>query len=134
MQVNQATLSTLNFPASEERFLVANSPLFLLRGVRSDPAVISYASSTPPEEIYGALRHALSQDTGSLRDRSLPYSLFVALSMAGGPPWVREALNLDLGRNRAWLELLAERLLAEAQNTTVTVRPIGEPRVTISNV
>ncbi len=61
---------------------VANTPLFLMRKLRADEAVIQAAKSNTAEELIAAIKYEASKPAESAADYVRPYAYLVALSMS----------------------------------------------------
>ena len=84
-------LSDVRLPLAEQAFAVANTPLFLLRKLRSDPAVLEIARVAQPKAILSALKKSLRRKPKTLSDAVSPYVYLVALSMTRDLGWMEEA-------------------------------------------
>ncbi len=117
-----------NYRNAEVAFVTANTPLFLLRKLRSDPVVRAMAFDLSEDEIIGALRSAVRRKPTDIRDAVLPYLYLVALSIKGKVVPLKQAV--DIGAPHAeWFKYIGNYLLKSFTPSTTQVVSILMPKV-----
>jgi hypothetical protein len=111
-------LRSADLSRAQSAFLVANSPLFLLRKLRDDPAVVMIAKYAVPTAILKQLRQSLSRPPRALHTAVAPYVYLVALSMQPDIRYLHEASELS-APHHAWFRYLSGVLLQTYKPTTV---------------
>ena len=110
------TLEQVDLRLAESSFAVANTPMFLIRKLRADPAVQELGSSHRSEEILRAIEAAVGTKPRTLLDAVRPYVYLVALSFDRDVSYLVRASQI-----RApyfdWYEYIAQ-VLREAHKTT----------------
>jgi hypothetical protein len=99
--------------ACESR-LVANTPLFLIRKLRTDPVVQDIALRFASSEIVNALKVSLQADPRTFEDGVWPYVLVTALFLKGDVLPLQEAAELT-SPNLKWYKCIAAALLADSK-------------------
>jgi hypothetical protein len=110
---------------AEKTYAVANTPLFLLRKLREDPAVLQIARAAPIDAIFDALKSSLEEEPRNLRETVLPYFCLIALAIAGNRNKLEEATRLR-STHAEWYSYIANVLL-ETHQSTVS-RTLEAPR------
>ena len=123
-------LSDVRLPLAEQAFAVANTPLFLLRKLRSDPAVLEIARVAQPKAILSALKKSLRRKPKTLSDAVRPYVYLVALSMTRDLMRMEEAARLA-SRHSDWFSYIAKLVLDTLQPTSFNNMQI--PRTLMSS-
>ena len=109
----------INTEVAERTFAVANTPLFLLRKLQADPAVMEAARTTRPSEVLKLLRRSLAKKPKTLSDLVKPYMLLVVLSMTGKLEDIREAAKIESSA-WDWYSYLVGVVIESYRPTTVT--------------
>jgi hypothetical protein len=117
-------LRSADLSRAQSAFMVANSPLFLLRKLREDPTVAEIAKKTRTTTILSQLRQSLSRESRTLRTAVAPYVYLVALSMQPDIKYLVHASKLS-APHHTWFSFLSDVLLKTYQPTSVT-------RITVS--
>jgi hypothetical protein len=91
-------------------FAVANTPLFLLRKLRKDPAVLNISRSFNAVLILDEFKKAVLDEPKNLEETVRPYVYAVALANEPSDEYLREAAKLELSK-WDWLEYLIQVLL-----------------------
>jgi cytochrome c-type biogenesis protein CcmH/NrfG len=107
-----------DFPGAESVFAIANTPLFLVRKLRADPAVQELARENTEEEILSALRAAVRNEPQSARDYVVPYVYLIALAIKNNTAALRKAIEIR-PPYADWYDYIANYLV---QSSTPTVR------------
>jgi hypothetical protein len=116
-------IKKINLETAEKAFATANTPLFLLRKLRADPAVSEIARRFDPEEIFQELRRAVKRHAASFQSAVLPFVLLVALSLNLDNEYLLKSSKLK-APHHAWFAYCCEYLLREFRPTSiVTLRP-----------
>ncbi len=116
-------------PLAEKAFAVANTPLFLLRKLRSDPAVLEISQTVPPGTIFAALKDSLRRSPKTLSDAVQPYVYLVALSLTRDLQGLKEAAQLE-APYADWFAYIAKVLVDTYQPTVLET--IQVPNTVIS--
>jgi hypothetical protein len=111
-------LRSVDLSSAQSAFMVANSPLFLLRKLRDDPTVATIARRSRGATILSQLRRSLSREPRALHTAVVPYVYLVALSMQPDIKYLREASALP-APHHAWYTYLSGVLLQSYKPTTV---------------
>lgn len=126
----------LKLRQAESDFSVANSPLFLLRKLRVDPAVLDIATHASGETIFGALRKSLSKKPETIGHLVRPYVYLVALSMKPDLSYLHKAAVLNTP-NHKWFGYLAKVLIdtyRSTSNATIVVAASPSSTATSTSV
>jgi hypothetical protein len=116
----------VTFDAAEGAYVVANTPLFLLRKLLSDPLIVALAHDTSGDDLFDALTAATSRPPASLSDRVLPFILLVALAIKGDLQSLYRALALPpLDAKSHWFPYLANVLLETTRPYSVTTTVVS---------
>jgi hypothetical protein len=124
-----------NYRNAEAAFVVANTPLFLLRKLRSDPVVRTIAFDLSDDEIISALRAAVRQKPTDIREAVLPYVYLVALSIKGKFASLKQAVDID-APHAEWFKYIGNYLLQSftpSTSQTVVLPKITLPQPSISS-
>lgn len=108
----------IDLRTAEAAFAVANTPLFLMRKLRSDPAVALLARNRRGEELLALLRQIAGQVPRDPREAVLPYIYLVALSLKQDLSHLREAAGIAQP-HADWYEYIGKYLV---QSTLPTAR------------
>src|SRR6516164_770353 len=96
---------------ASESYLLANTPLFLIRRLQSDPVVHHLSRSFSSTEILDTLKISLESDPVSLEEAVWPYVLVTALFLNGNFVDLQEAAGLTSAKFK-WYGWVAATLLA----------------------
>lgn len=91
-------------------YSVANTPLYLVRKLRSDPAVSEIASRYSGEQILLALQESVVDDPLSPQQSVRPYAYLVALSFKSSLEDLRTASEI-IAPHWDWYHYVAEYLI-----------------------
>jgi hypothetical protein len=119
---------TYNSRNAEAAFVLANTPLFLLRKLRSDPVVRDMALNLSDDELISALRAAVSQRPTDIREAVLPYLYLVALSIKGNVATLKQAVEID-APHAQWFKYIGGYLLQSFSPSTTQTVSILMPKV-----
>jgi hypothetical protein len=109
-----------------QAFALANTPLYLLRKLREDPALQEIGRQFSGEQILVALEEALKQEPKSLLDFAKPYAYLVALSFkADGKP-LSEAAKLPNTNKWEWFAYI-QAVLTQTLVPTATFHIESKP-------
>jgi hypothetical protein len=116
-------LKNINLEFAEKAFATANTPLFLLRKLRTDPVVADIATHFQSSVIFEELRQSLKNGAGSFTGQVLPFVLLVALSLKLENKYLLKSSRLN-AKHHAWFPYCCEYLMQEFQATSiVTLNP-----------
>jgi hypothetical protein len=96
---------------AEGAYIIANTPLFLLRNLLSDPAVAGVAHDTPSADILAELQRATARKPSTLTDKVLPFILLTALAIKGDVHRLAQTAHLRPDAKPHWFSYLASVLL-----------------------
>jgi hypothetical protein len=119
-----------NYSSAEAAFVTANTPLFLLRKLRSDPVVRAMALDLSEDEIISALRSAVGQKPTDIREAVLPYLYLVALSIKGKVAPLKQAVDI-VAPHAEWFKYIGNYLLQSFTPSTTQVVSILMPKVVL---
>ena len=123
-------LDKIDLKRAGESFAVANTPLFLIHRLRSDPAVQEIArSSTSGKTVLQALKKAISRKPRTLNDAVRPYVYLVVLSMIRDISFLKEASHLEAMHSN-WFSYIAGVLLKTYSPTSLET--IYAPSLTLT--
>ncbi len=103
-------LNNLNLKNAEDNFFIANTPIFFMRKLLSDPVVEEVRKTLSPEEIIVKLNEISKTQVTSLREAVLPFVLLVALSFESNKKYLIMAANINVDRN-GWFKYISQVLL-----------------------
>jgi hypothetical protein len=131
------TINGVDLTEAEMSFAVANTPLFLVRKLRSDAAVKA-VSNFESEEIFADLESALKSEPKSVSERVLPYVLLTALSQKRDFLFLQKSAKLSSEHYR-WFSYICKYFIDGHRSTTQQVfhapaAQVGPVISTISNV
>lgn len=104
-QLNEIDLTAASFALA-----VANTPPFLIRKLKSDPAVKLINDSFSDDQILNELRALANADPAEPLNAVRPYAYLTALWMKPRPDALRVAAELNMNRWR-WYSVIASFLL-----------------------
>jgi hypothetical protein len=110
---------------AETTLAVANSPMFLLDGLRNNPEVIRLANKESTASIQAAFRAALQQPDPDLPERARPFILIAASAVKADPALRRQMYDLAMPYG-GWIALLAHTVLSRPllpAFTSLALRP-----------
>lgn len=116
---------------ASESYLLANTPLFLIRKLQTDPIVQDISRSFSSKDILDALKISLRRYPSSIEEAVWPYLLVTALFLNGNTSDLQEAAGLT-ATNSKWYNYVAATLLARSSplsHTTVDVPLETSPKV-----
>jgi hypothetical protein len=105
---------------AEAIFAISNTPLFLMRKLRYDPAVLKIAREHSGVEILQSLHELSGRTPENEHDWVLPYVLLVALSLKDDLSPLREAEKITIDYTD-WYKYIARFLI---ESIIPTDRPI----------
>ena len=111
------TLSQIKLPQAESIFAVANTPNFLLRKLRADPAVQEIGRTFSGDDIMRELKAVISVKPTKLHDAARPYAYLVALSYNEDISYLKKATRITAKRFD-WFQHIA-RVLVESHKPTL---------------
>ncbi len=104
-------------------FVVANTPLYLLRHLVVDPVVAKLHGEIGPTKLFELIKAAISKEPQSFDDLVRPYVMLVALARGPNAALLRKASELNAPHHE-WFQYIARTLLSNAtSNNTITISP-----------
>jgi hypothetical protein len=132
-------LNPVTLDEAEMAVAVANTPFFIARRLREDPATRRAYELHGPDKLLQALETVAPRDSRSLAEVTEIYFYLVALSFEPNLKYLQKATNLA-ARNVKWFTSVAESLLESARaNSSISVSlgpqtvSTSSPRSSISN-
>ena len=121
------SLNALSLDQAEASFAIANTPLFLLRKLQSDPAVQEIVKSgVDGSTILRALKRAIRSKPRTLHAAVRPFVYLVALSFNREVSYLKDASELD-AQYHDWFGYIA-RVLVETYRLT-SVETVDVPNM-----
>lgn len=93
-----------------ESYAAANTPLFLLRKLHSDPEVVALGQTFSTEQLLEALKQAVTIEPKSPQDAVRPYALLVALWHKNENEPLKQAASIEAPHSD-WYKYLSTVLL-----------------------
>lgn len=119
-----------NLANAAQMYAVANTPLFLIRKLREDSAVLEIAASFTGSAIADELKAILEREPRTTEDFVRPYVYLSALAQKPEDSFLRQALSLPGHERWDWYEFVAGALWEMYMATTV--QTIGPKNVLLS--
>jgi len=110
--------SDINFENARSFYLTANTPMYLVRNLRSDPEIVKLHLRNSSEAILAEIKDRLERLPLDFEDRILPLALLAALALKQNRTAMLEAARLD-GKNYRWYKPLADSLVQQIRPTTM---------------
>jgi hypothetical protein len=104
-------LHDYNYRNAASALLLANTPLFLLRKLRSDPVVAAIVHDLTEDEIIRGLRTAAKEKPNDILEAVRPYVYLVALSLKGNAGSLKQAADIQ-APHADWFSYIANSLLS----------------------
>ena len=108
-----------------ENMVWANTPLFLLRKLREDPAVRDIKDKCSPSAVYRALRSIAKTKPATFEDKVRPYAYLVALSQMAEPAFFNKAARVRVV-HAPWFRYIAD-YVQETTRPTLSVEIRASP-------
>ena len=112
------TISEIDLSQACGDYMVANTPLFLIRKFRASAAVRRIADTMSGAEITAALQEYATRQPETLRDAVVPYACLVALSMQNNIQGLRDAASIAAVPEHKWFNYIRSVLLQMATVST----------------
>jgi hypothetical protein len=103
--------SNFNFTKAEAAYVVANTPLFIVRNLKNDPSVTKVAANFSSAQIVEELKVRLDTPPQTARDRIIPFILISALGLKQDRAALLAVTQLNTDNYR-WMKLVLENTLA----------------------
>lgn len=88
--------------------LLANTPLFIVRNLKNNYAIIEFAAKKTPEELEEGFNNAISRDPSSIYEEIDPYVYAVAMHIKQRTHKIRyPILNHDITKYKWMKEILS---------------------------
>ncbi len=113
------TTAKINYDSAVAAFAVANTPMFLLRKLRSDSAVERLTQLFSTDKLFSDLVASLGKKPENLTDAVKPYALLVALSRKGNLALLKELLKYPAPFSE-WFSEIANILIQTSMPLTTT--------------
>jgi hypothetical protein len=113
------TIRNVNYDTAIANFVVANTPIFLLRKLRSDSCVWRLAQLCSADELFSELAASLANKPESLADAVKPYALVAALAQKGDLTLLREIAKHPAPFSD-WFSEITNILIQTTESTATT--------------
>jgi hypothetical protein len=100
-------------------YMTANTPMYIIRNLRSDPEIVKIHLNNSGENILAEIIDRLQRLPLDFEDRILPLALLVALSLKQNRNLVVAAASAESAMYR-WYKLVADCLVQQVRPTLVT--------------
>ena len=133
-------LKGINLDNARSVYMTANTPMYIVRNLRSDPEIVKLHLKNSADAILAELKERLEHLPLDFEDRILPLVLLAALALKQNRTAMVEAARLD-GKSYRWYKAVADNLVQQVRPTsmativapiTVTVKPAAPARSTSS--
>jgi hypothetical protein len=114
----------LKLNEAEKSFATANTPLYLIRKLRTDVSVSRLAARATAVQLFREMRIALRSTSDDFRSSVLPYVLLVALSLKSENKFIIKAATLP-APHHPWFRYCCDYL-------ATTYRPISAQKLSSS--
>jgi hypothetical protein len=118
------TLEPIDLREAETAVVVANTPIFLARRLRENPALQRALELHGPEKIFGALEKISGCKPTDLKQATEAYFYLVTLSLQNNALWLHRARALPCPHVK-WFKDIADYLISIAKATTTA--SVGNP-------
>lgn len=129
-------LRNINLEEAGKVFVISNTPLFLIKKLRSLPEVAEIGRTFSGEEIFSELRAIAGMRPKTLSDAAKPYVLLVALWMKDSPGYLKKAADITLEHGAEWFAY-AQNFLSESYRATSVekfdLKEFSAPDIAISS-
>lgn len=116
---------------AQSDFLVANSPLFLLRKLRENPVVQDMAQRALGDTLLSQLKSTLSRKPKKISNAVKPYAYLVALSLQADPKRIEMATKFN-SPYHAWYDYLARLIFNSTPSTTTSSFDVSRSSLTMT--
>lgn len=100
-------------------YMTANTPMYVVRNLRSDPEIVKLHLKNSAEAILAEIGNRLERLPLDFDDRILPLVLLAALALKQNRTTMLEAARLD-GKNYRWYKPVADSLVQQIRPTTMS--------------
>jgi hypothetical protein len=119
LQANEmTTLDPIDLREAEKSVAVANTPIFLARRLRENPALKRALDMHGAGKVFGALEIISARKPNDLKQASEVYFYLVALSLDSDASWLHRARALPSPHIK-WFEEIADYLISTTKPTFV---------------
>ncbi|KPF81419.1 hypothetical protein [Novosphingobium sp. AAP93] len=124
-------LKGINLGNARSVYMTANTPMYIVRNLRSDPEIVKLHLKNSADTILAEIKERLERLPLDFEDRILPLVLLIALALKQNRTAMMEAACLD-GKSYRWYKPVADSLVQQVRPTsvstivapvTVTVKP-----------
>lgn len=107
-------------------YMTANTPMYIVRNLRSDPEIVKLHLRNSAEVIIAEIKNRLVRLPLDFEDRILPLVLLAALALKQNRTAMLEAARLD-GKIYRWYKPVVDSLVQQIRPTTMSqiVAPIS---------
>jgi uncharacterized secreted protein with C-terminal beta-propeller domain len=109
----------INLDRARSVYLTANTPMYIVRNLRSDPEIVKLHLNNSTEVILTEIEDRLGKLPLDFDDRISPLALLAALSLKQDRVAMLKAARFD-GKSYRWYKLVVDSLLQQIRPTSVT--------------
>jgi hypothetical protein len=111
------TIDNISLSLAERDFLVANTPMFLVRKLQANSSIRRIGAEMSSEDILSALRDVAQRKPETLRDEVMPYALLVALFEKRDFNALRSSTLISANWHHRWFDYIRTALIQLFQPT-----------------
>lgn len=112
-------LKSIKLDNARTAYMTANTPMYIVRNLRSDPEIVKLHLQNSAESILDEIKDRLTRLPLDFDDRILPLILLAALALKQSRTLMLEAARLDGARYR-WYKPVADSFLQQMRPTSVS--------------
>lgn len=112
-------LKGINLDNARSVYMTANTPMYIVRNLRSDPEIVKLHLKNSEKAILAEIKERLQRLPLDFEDRILPLVLLAALALKQNRTSMMAAARLD-GNSYRWYKPVADNLVQQIRPTTVS--------------
>jgi hypothetical protein len=109
----------INLDNARATYMTANTPMYIVRNLRSDPEIVKLHLRTTAEAILEELKDRLGRLPLEFEDRIFPLVLLAALGLKQNRTAMIEAASLE-GKNYRWYKPVADSFVQQIRTTSIS--------------
>ena len=117
-----------NLDEAEAAFAAANTPLYLVRKLKADPAVQAISRIVKPDQILMELERTAGKNPTNLREAVVPFICLVALQMQPSDDFLLRTTKIIPSHGADWFRTIRQVLL-ETFTPTPELPKLSLPRI-----
>jgi len=103
----------------KEIFVFANTPSYLYKNFRQNPAVLGLSEKYQTEELIGFFERLVQSEKPDMESLLMSYALLFAISLKEYAESRRFLNGVDRHKNLEWIKEIREIIIANARATTI---------------